>query len=121
MPSKKSKSSKSKKKTPSNLNSDHNRISTNGTLIRFLLLGGGDGAQHLGGLGGPEFPVAFVPVNLGIEMDDLVSKLNEAEAAAACDAVAALLAREHCTVSDIAVFTPYAAQACLIRRMTHGS
>jgi len=65
-----------------------------------------------------EFPVAFVPVQSGIEMDDGVSKLNEAEAAAACDAVAALLAGGQCTVSDIAVVTPYAAQARLIRRMT---
>jgi hypothetical protein len=65
-----------------------------------------------------EFPVAFVPVNQGIEMDDGVSKLNEAEAAAACDAVAALLAGGQCGVSDIAVVTPYAAQARLIRRMT---
>ena len=38
-----------------------------------------------------EFPVAFVPVTHGIEVDDGVSKINEAEAAAACDAVAALL------------------------------
>jgi regulator of nonsense transcripts 1 len=51
-------------------------------------------------------------------MDDGVSKLNEAEAAAACDAVAALLAGGQCGVSDIAVVTPYAAQARLIRRMT---
>lgn len=65
-----------------------------------------------------EFPVAYVPVNHGMEMDDGVSKLNEAEAAAACDAVAALLAGGQCTVSDIAVVTPYAAQARLIRRMT---
>ena len=65
-----------------------------------------------------EFPVAFVPVNQGIEVDDGVSKLNEAEAAAACDAVAALLGGGQCTVSDIAVVTPYAAQARLIRRMT---
>jgi len=65
-----------------------------------------------------EFPVAFVPVNQGVEMDDGVSKLNEAEAAAACDAVAALLAGGQCGVSDIAVVTPYAAQARLIRRMT---
>lgn len=64
-----------------------------------------------------EFPVAFVPVK-GIEMDDGVSKMNEAEAAAACDAVAALLAGGQCTPSDIAVVTPYAAQARLIRRMT---
>jgi hypothetical protein len=65
-----------------------------------------------------EFPVAFVPVNQGMEVDDGVSKLNEAEAAAACDAVSALLAGGQCTVSDIAVVTPYAAQARLIRRMT---
>ena len=64
-----------------------------------------------------EFPVAFVPVK-GVEMDDGVSKLNEAEAAAACDAVAALLSGGQCTVSDIAVVTPYAAQARLIRRLT---
>jgi hypothetical protein len=51
-------------------------------------------------------------------MDDGVSKFNEAEAAAACDAVSALLAGGQCTVSDIAVVTPYAAQARLIRRMT---
>ena len=63
-----------------------------------------------------EFPVAFVPVK-GTEMDDGVSKTNEAEAAAACDAVAALLSGG-CTPSDIAVVTPYAAQARLIRRMT---
>lgn len=64
-----------------------------------------------------EFPVAFVPVK-GTEMDDGVSKMNEAEAAAACDAVAALLSGGQCTPSDIAVVTPYAAQARLIRRMT---
>jgi hypothetical protein len=64
-----------------------------------------------------EFPVAFVPVK-GVEMDDGVSKLNEAEAAAACDAVAALLSGGQCAASDIAVVTPYAAQARLIRRMT---
>jgi len=64
-----------------------------------------------------EFPVAFVPVK-GTEMDDGVSKTNEAEAAAACDAVAALLSGGQCTPSDIAVVTPYAAQARLIRRMT---
>jgi hypothetical protein len=64
-----------------------------------------------------EFPVAFVPVK-GVEVDDGVSKLNEAEAAAACDAVAALLAGGQCAASDIAVVTPYAAQARLIRRMT---
>ena len=65
-----------------------------------------------------EFPVAFVPVNHGVEMDDGVSKLNEAEAAAACDAVAALLGGGQCSVLDIAVVTPYAAQVRLIRRMT---
>ena len=64
-----------------------------------------------------EFPVAFVPVK-GVEVDDGVSKLNEAEAAAACDAVAALLSGGQCAASDIAVVTPYAAQARLIRRMT---
>jgi regulator of nonsense transcripts 1 len=64
-----------------------------------------------------EFPVAFVPVK-GVEMDDGVSKMNEAEAAAACDAVGALLAGGQCSVSDIAVVTPYAAQARLIRRLT---
>ena len=63
-----------------------------------------------------EFPVAFVPV-YGVEMDDGVSKYNEAEAAAACDAVAALMSGGHCSVSDIAVVTPYAAQARLIRRL----
>jgi len=65
-----------------------------------------------------EFPVAFVPVTHGMEMDDGVSKLNEAEAAAACDAVSALLAGGQCTATDIAVVTPYAAQVRLIRRMT---
>ena len=64
-----------------------------------------------------EFPVAFVPVK-GTEMDDGVSKMNEDEAVAACDAVAALLSGGQCTPSDIAVVTPYAAQARLIRRMT---
>ncbi|KAG7371098.1 superfamily I DNA/RNA helicase [Nitzschia inconspicua] len=64
-----------------------------------------------------EFPVAFVPTK-GIELDDGVSKMNEAEAEAACDAVAALLSGGQCTPSDIAVVTPYAAQARLIRRLT---
>lgn len=64
-----------------------------------------------------EFPVAFIPVK-GFEMDDGVSKFNEAEAEAACNAVGMLLAGGQCTVSDIAVVTPYAAQAKLIRRMT---
>ena len=64
-----------------------------------------------------EFPVAFIPVK-GIEMDDGVSKYNEDEAVAACNAVAMLMAGGQCLVSDIAVVTPYAAQAKLIRRMT---
>jgi len=64
-----------------------------------------------------EFPVAFVPVNHGVEMDDGVSKLNEAEAAAACDAVSALI-DGGCPPSEIAVVTPYAAQVRLIRRLT---
>jgi hypothetical protein len=63
-----------------------------------------------------EFPVAFVPVQ-GTEVDDGVSKLNEAEAAAAYDAVEALLKGGQCQFSDIAVVTPYAAQARLIRRL----
>ena len=65
-----------------------------------------------------EFPVAFAPVPHGVEVDDGVSKMNEAEAAAACDAVSALLAGGQCTSSDIAVVTPYAAQVRLIRRLT---
>jgi hypothetical protein len=64
-----------------------------------------------------EFPVAYIPVQ-GIEMDDGVSKYNELEAEAACRAVQALMEGGQCTVSDIAVVTPYAAQARLIRRMT---
>ena len=64
-----------------------------------------------------EFPCAFIPV-YGTEMDDGVSKFNEAEAEAACSAVTMLLQGGQCTVSDIAVVTPYAAQAKLIRRMT---
>ena len=64
-----------------------------------------------------EFPVAFIPV-IGTEMDDGVSKFNEAEANAACEAVSMLLQGGQCSVSDIAVVTPYAAQAKLIRRMT---
>ena len=47
-----------------------------------------------------------------------VSKYNEAEAEAACSAVTMLLQGGQCSVSDIAVVTPYAAQAKLIRRMT---
>jgi hypothetical protein len=64
-----------------------------------------------------EFPVAFVPINEGIEIDDGQSKFNEAEAYAACKAVSALLDGGQCTVTDIAVVTPYAAQVRLIRRM----
>ena len=40
-------------------------------------------------------------------MDDGVSKLNEAEAAAAYDVVAALLEGGQCRISDIAVVTPF--------------
>ena len=47
-----------------------------------------------------------------------MSKYNEAEAEAACSAVSMLLQGGQCSVSDIAVVTPYAAQAKLIRRMT---
>jgi len=64
-----------------------------------------------------EFPVAFLPVPEGIEVDDGVSKMNEAEANAACDAVHMLL-DAGCSVSDVAVVTPYAAQVRLIKRMT---
>jgi len=63
-----------------------------------------------------EFPVAFIPVVDGVELDDGVSKLNEQEAQAACDAVVALLGGGQCTVSDIAIVTPYAAQVRHIRR-----
>ena len=66
-----------------------------------------------------EFPVAFMPVQ-GIEMDDGVSKYNQSEAEAACHAVQMLLEGGQCSVSDIAVCTPYAAQARLIRRMVRG-
>lgn len=64
-----------------------------------------------------EFPVAFIPVK-GIEMDDGVSKYNNEEANMACTAVNALLQGGQCAVSDIAVVTPYAAQARVIRRLT---
>lgn len=64
-----------------------------------------------------EFPVAFIPIK-GVEEDDGVSKYNEDEAVAACNAVAMLMSGGQCRVSDIAVVTPYAAQAKLIRRMT---
>jgi regulator of nonsense transcripts 1 len=63
-----------------------------------------------------EFPVAFIPI-YGHEIDDGVSKMNEAEAAAAYDAVAALM-EGGCSVSDVAVVTPYAAQVRLIKKMT---
>eukprot|EP00804_Cyclotella_cryptica_P015800 CCRYP_006321-RD/>CCRYP_006321-RD protein AED:0.23 eAED:0.23 QI:746/1/1/1/1/1/7/622/1091 len=63
-----------------------------------------------------EFPVAFIPVVEGSEIDDGVSKANEAEAAAVCNAVVALLGGGQCKVSDIAVVTPYSAQVRLIRR-----
>lgn len=64
-----------------------------------------------------EFPVAFVPINDGVEVDDGQSKYNEAEAFAACNAVSALLDGGQCNVTDIAVVTPYSAQVRLIRRM----
>lgn len=64
-----------------------------------------------------EFPVAFISVQ-GNELDDGVSKYNEEEAAAACEAVKMLLQGGQCRVSDIAVVTPYAAQARVIRRLT---
>jgi hypothetical protein len=66
-----------------------------------------------------EFPVAFMPIQ-GVEMDDGVSKYNQSEAEAACHAVQMLLEGGQCSVSDIAVVTPYAAQARLIRRMVRG-
>ena len=43
--------------------------------------------------------------------------MNEAEAAAACDAVSLLL-KGGCAVCDVAVVTPYAAQVRLIKRLT---
>jgi superfamily I DNA and/or RNA helicase len=64
-----------------------------------------------------EFPVAFVPVK-GVELDDGASKCNEEEASTACRIVSDLLQGGQCKISDIAVVTPYAAQARLIRRMT---
>lgn len=64
-----------------------------------------------------EFPVAFVPVPHGIEIDDGVSKINEAEAEAVCHSVSLLLAGGQCGPQDIAVVTPYAAQVRLIRRL----
>lgn len=63
-----------------------------------------------------EFPVAFIPVTESFEIDDGVSKANEAEAIEVCNAVVALLEGGQCTVSDIAVVTPYSAQVRLIRR-----
>ena len=64
-----------------------------------------------------EYPVAFLPISDGVEVDDGVSKMNEAEARAACDAVHMLL-DAGCSVSDVAVVTPYAAQVRLIKRLT---
>ncbi|KAL3763335.1 hypothetical protein ACHAW5_011002 [Stephanodiscus triporus] len=63
-----------------------------------------------------EFPIAFIPVIDSVEIDDGVSKANEAEALEVCHAVVQLLDGGQCTVSDIAVVTPYAAQVRLIRR-----
>jgi regulator of nonsense transcripts 1 len=63
-----------------------------------------------------EFPVAFIPIIDSVEIDDGVSKANEAEALEVCHAVVQLLDGGQCTVSDIAVVTPYAAQVRLIRR-----
>ena len=63
-----------------------------------------------------EFPVAFIPVTDSFETDDGVSKANEREAVEVCNAVVSLLEGGQCTVSDIAVVTPYAAQVRLIRR-----
>lgn len=63
-----------------------------------------------------EFPIAFIPVTDSVEIDDGVSKANEAEALEVCHAVVQLLEGGQCTVSDIAVVTPYAAQVRLIRR-----
>jgi len=65
-----------------------------------------------------EFPVAFVPVPHGIEIDDGVSKANEAEAEAVCHSVSLLLEGGQCGPQDIAVVTPYAAQVRLVRRLT---
>lgn len=66
-----------------------------------------------------EFPVAFMPVQ-GVEIDDGGSKYNQSEAEAACHAVQLLLEGGQCSIPDIAVVTPYAAQARLIRRMLRG-
>eukprot|EP00581_Thalassiosira_minuscula_P001355 CAMPEP_0183744966 /NCGR_PEP_ID=MMETSP0737-20130205/66000_1 /TAXON_ID=385413 /ORGANISM="Thalassiosira miniscula, Strain CCMP1093" /LENGTH=1358 /DNA_ID=CAMNT_0025980621 /DNA_START=110 /DNA_END=4183 /DNA_ORIENTATION=+ len=63
-----------------------------------------------------EFPIAFIPVVDGVEIDDGVSKANEAEALQVCKAVVHLLNGGQCSVSDIAVVTPYSAQVRLIRR-----
>jgi hypothetical protein len=65
-----------------------------------------------------EFPVGFEPVPHGVEVDDGVSKMNEAEAEAACHSVRLLLDGGQCSPQDIAVVTPYAAQVRLIRRLT---
>lgn len=64
-----------------------------------------------------EFPVAFLPVQ-GIEEDDGVSKKNQKEADTAFEVVRDLLEGGQCSVSDIAVVTPYASQAKIIRRRT---
>jgi regulator of nonsense transcripts 1 len=63
-----------------------------------------------------EFPIAFIPVLDSFEIDDGSSKANEAEALEVCNAVEHLLNGGQCTVSDIAVVTPYVAQVKLIRR-----
>jgi len=63
-----------------------------------------------------EFPIAFIPVVESFEIDDGASKANEAEALEVCNAVVHLLDGGQCTVSDIAVVTPYTAQVRLIRR-----
>ncbi|GAX22248.1 hypothetical protein FisN_19Lh318 [Fistulifera solaris] len=68
----------------------------------------------------PEFPVAFMPI-YGQELDDGVSKYNVEEAQAAVQAVQMLLQGGQCTPADIAVVTPYAAQAKFIRRLIRQS
>ena len=55
-----------------------------------------------------------MPVPHGVEVDDGVSKMNETEAAAACDAVSALLAEGQCTSSDNALVTLNTGQVLLI-------
>lgn len=61
-----------------------------------------------------EYPVAFVPIQNSIKMDDGVIKYNKAKALAACDSVSALLKGGQCGMSDIANVTPYDSQVCLI-------